>query len=260
MKYRHLLLPLVFILTVFSKSQGQLPSTGTNKGAYTAFRNAEKKFYKGNLASGERVFERSARRYQDNGNVDGFIAAKAMEATVLLNQDRPKDAFRAFKYAEELFDAQAQKNDATRAYLSLCLGKYHLYYGESDEATVFLDQANQILEEHPEYVSPIFEMELQQSMGKLYLQKGEGKDAIGFFEKLIDAANKADAVESDFYLSDAASNTIDNIYDQMAEPDEAVTYYKKRLQKGGAKMNARQRSKLDRIPSNLQIMSLLTII
>lgn len=236
-------IPFLFILSICQYPlYAQLPSTGGNKGAYNAFRNAEKKFYKGNLSSGERVFERSARRYEDNGNVDGYIAAKAMEATVLLNQDRPKEAFRAFKYAEELFDAQGKKNDATKAYLSLCLGKYHLYYGESEEATVFLEQANEILERNPEYVSPIFEMELQQSMGELYIQKGQGKDAVGFFEKLIEAANKADAVEADFYLSDAASNTIDDIYEKMAEPDEAATYYKKRLSDKRV-MSDRQRSK-----------------
>ncbi len=221
----------------------QLPETGGNKAAYTAFRAAEKKFYKGNLLSGERTFERSANRYESNGNVDGYIAAKAMEAIVLLNQDRPKEAFKAFRYAEELFDAQEQQNEVTKAYLSLCLGKYHLYYKETEEANVFLSQADAILKNNPDYVSAIFEVELQQSMGKLYMQKGQNQEALGFYDKLIEASNRADAVGADFYLSDAASDVMDNIYDDMAAPDEAVTYYRKRLSTKGSAMNSRERSK-----------------
>ena len=72
---------IVFLVVFLSNDLfAQLASTGKNKSAYTTFKNAEKKFYKGNLKGGEATFERSAIRYEDNGDVDGYIAAKAMEA------------------------------------------------------------------------------------------------------------------------------------------------------------------------------------
>ena len=101
--------------------QAQLSSNGKNKSAYNAFRAAEKKFYQGNFKGGESAFGRAAKRYENNEEPDGYIAAKAMEALILLNKDRPKDAFKAFRRAEELYDAQGRHNQATRAYLRLTI-------------------------------------------------------------------------------------------------------------------------------------------
>lgn len=216
---------LLFLLCA-SNLYAQLSSTGKNKGAYNAFKNAEKKFYKGNLQGGEATFERSANRYENNGDIDGYIAAKAMEAIVLLNKDKPKDAFRAFRRAEELYEEQSEHNEATRAYLRLCLGKYHLYYNEQKEATSFLREAEAVAAKNPEYVSPIFNIELQQTMGELYLKKGDKQTALGFFEELIDATNQLPTEEQNKVLLDKYRNQAGELYDAVLSPSDAANRYR----------------------------------
>ncbi len=240
----------LFLLFVYNHNlTAQIPSVGANKSAYVVFKKAEKKFYNGNLMAGERMFEKSANYYKKNSNVDGFVIAKAMEAIVLLNQGKPKKAFKVFKYAEELFDAQSPRNKAAQAYLSLCIGKYHLEYEESKEADVFLQEANRILGENPEYVSPIFEVELQQSMGKFYLQKGEQQGALQFFQKMLAAVEKVEneTGNSGFAnakMLDRVSGLVEGVYDKMAAPDKAVEYYQNMLDTKGDKMDAAQKSKI----------------
>jgi len=225
----------------------QLPSSGSNKRAYNTFRNGEKKFFKGNLERGERTFSRAARKYESSGNVDGFIASKAMEAIVLLNQDNPKAAWEAFRYAEELFNEQPNPNDATRAYLRLCLGKYHLHYDEYEEADGFLKEANEILEAHPEYVSPIFEVELQQSLGTLYQKKGEKQDALTFYEEIVESIEKMDATERNEELVDKVNDMISQMHVDLATPDAAADYFIDKLKKGknNGTMNKRQETKMN---------------
>lgn len=205
--------------------EAQLPSKGKGKGPYTTFKNAEKKFYKGNLKGGEATFERAAKRYENNGYVDGYIAAKAMEAIVLLNKDKPKDAFQAFKRAEELYESQPEHNEATRAYLRLCLGKYHLYYNEQKEATSFLKEAEGVAKKNPDYVSPIFNIELQQTMGELYLKKGEKETALQFFEDMIEAASNMDPDEQNKELLRKHRAMAGDLYDDVLSPDEAANRY-----------------------------------
>lgn len=203
----------------------QLPSTGKSKGAYTIFRNGEKKFYKGNLKGGEATFERSANRYENNGDINGYIAAKAMEAIVLLNKKQPKKAFLAFKRAEELYNAQTKHNEATRAYLRLCLGKYHLYYDEQKEATVFLEEAGAVALKNPEYVSPIFNIELQQTLGDLYLRRGDKEAALNVFEELLKNANKLPAEDQNQDLLNKYQIEAGRLYDDILPPADAATRY-----------------------------------
>lgn len=203
----------------------QLPSSGKQKVAYTTFRNAEKKFYKGNLKAGESSFERAAKRYENSGDWDGYIAAKAMEAIVLLNKKEPKAAFRAFKRAEELYNAQPRHNDATRAYLTLCLGKYHLYYNETKEATVFLKEANKVAKANPDYVSPIFEVELQQSMGDLALQLGDEATALSMFEGSLESASKLSDEDQNPDLLAQQRQKMSKLYDRALSPNEAANRY-----------------------------------
>jgi CHAT domain-containing protein len=205
----------------------QLPSSGKSKGAYNVFRNAENKFYKGNLKAGEATFERSAKRYESNGEINGYIAAKAMEAIVLLNKKKPKDAFRAFKRAEEYYNEQPRHNEATRAYLSLCLGKYHLYYDEQKEANTFLKAAEAIAKKNPEYVSPIFNIELQQSLGALYLKQGNKQGALNAYEDLIEASGKLDDSNED--LTNEYKKKASNLYNQVLSPKDAAEKYREML-------------------------------
>lgn len=221
-------LSLTAVLCLFQVNAllAQLPSSGKSKGAYTIFRNAEKKFYKGNLKGGEATFERSAKRYENNGDVDGYIAAKAMEAIVLLNKDQPKEAFRAFRRAEELFEEQQQHNRATQAYLRLCLGKYHLYYKEDKEAIPFLKEARDITHENPEYVSPIFNIELEQTMGELYLRMGDKQKALDLFESAIEQTNKLPKEEQNQTLLAAYQDRAGQLYDQILKPSDAAIRYR----------------------------------
>jgi len=216
---------LSLLLLQSSNLFAQLPSKGKNKGAYSAFKNAERKFYKGNLKGGEATFERAASRYENNGDPDGYIAAKAMEAIVLLNKDRPKEAFRAFRHAEELYDEQGKHNEATRAYLRLCLGKYHLYYNEQKEATAFLEEAEKVADKNPEYVSPIFNIELQQTLGELYLKKGDKQTALGFYESLIEAANNLPPEDQNQDFLNQLKGQAGDLVDDVLGPGEAAGRY-----------------------------------
>lgn len=231
----------VILICFFSSTTiiAQLPSTGKSKGAYNVFRNAETKFYKGNLKAGEATFERSAKRYENNGEVNGYIAAKAMEAIVLLNKDKPKDAFRAFRRAEELYNEQPRHNEATRAYLRLCLGKYHLYYNEQKEATAFLKEAEAVAKKNPDYVSPIFNIELQQSLGALYLKKGDEQGALAAYENLIDASRKLE--EPNDALTDQYKQKAGNLYNEVLSPREAAEKYRGMLNNA----DSSQRGELD---------------
>lgn len=219
----------IVLFFVFSTSilKAQLPSDGKSKAAYNAFRNAENKFYKGNLKAGEATFERAAIRYENNGEVDGYVAAKAMEAIVLLNKEKPKDAFRAFRRAEELYNQQAKHNEATRAYLRLCLGKYHLYYDEQKEANTFLKEAEAIAKKNPEYVSPIFNIELQQSLGALYLKQGNQQGALTAYEDLIEASKNLEDSNND--LTNAYKKKASNLYNKVLSPREAAEKYRSLL-------------------------------
>lgn len=207
----------------------QLPSDGKSKGAYTAFKNAEKKFYNGNLEGGEMSFERAAKRYEDNGDVDGYIASKAMEGILLLNKNKPKDAFRAFRYAEELYDAQPTHNEATKAYLRLCLGKYHLYYDEQKEAAVYLAEAESVAKKNPEYVSQVFNIELEQTKGKLQLKQGDKKGALNSFENAADMANNLPPEDRNQDYINQQFALADDLYEDVLEPDEAADRYAKML-------------------------------
>ena len=218
---------VLFFCFCTSTVHAQLPSNGKSKGAYNVFRNAENKFYKGNLKTGEATFERSAKRYESNGEVNGYIAAKAMEAIVLLNKDKPKDAFRAFKRAEELYNEQPRHNEATRAYLRLCLGKYHLYYNEQKEANTFLKEAEAVAKKYPKYVSPIFNIELQKSLGALYLKQGNEQGALNAYENLIEASEKLEDSNSD--LNNQYKKQIGNLYNKVLSPKEAAKKYRMML-------------------------------
>lgn len=215
----------LLLLTTTSPLQAQLSSDGKNKGAYNAFRAAERKFYKGNFKGGESSFERAAKRYENNGEVDGFIAAKAMEALILLNKKRPKDAFKAFRKAEELYDAQGRHNQATRAYLRLCLGKYHLYYKENKEAANFLKEANIIAERNPEYFSPIFDIQLKQTLGELYLQKGDKQTALEYFDALLESTKKIPKEEQNATLLKEQRTLTAELYEEVLDPKEAANRY-----------------------------------
>lgn len=205
--------------------QAQLSAEGSNKAAYSAFRAAEKKFYRGNFKAGESAFERAAKRYEGNGELDGYIAAKAMEALILLNKDQPKEAFRAFRRAEEMYDAQGQHNQATRAYLRLCLGKYHLYYDENKEAASFLNEANKIAKSNPEYFSPIFEIELQQTLGELYLKRGDKQTALEFFEQLLASTDKIPEEEQNKSLLRKQQQMTADLYEAVLPPNKAAERY-----------------------------------
>lgn len=218
---------VLFFLFCNSIIHAQLPSEGKSKGAYNVFRNAENKFYKGNLKAGEATFERSASRYENNGEVNGYIAAKAMEAIVLLNKNKPKDAFRAFKRAEELYNEQSRHNEATRAYLRLCLGKYHLYYDEQKEANIFLKEAEAVAKRNPEYVSPIFNIELQKSLGELYLKQGNKQGALTAYEDLIEASEKLEDSNED--LTKEYKKKAGNLYDAVLSPRESAEKYRAML-------------------------------
>lgn len=217
----------------------QLPSNGKSKGAYNVFRNAENKFYKGNLKAGEATFERSAKRYENNGEVNGYIAAKAMEAIVLLNKKKPKDAFRAFRRAEELYNEQPRHNEATRAYLRLCLGKYHLYYNEQKEANTFLKEAEAIVKKHPDYVSPIFNIELQQSLGELYLKQGNEQGALNAYENLIETSEKIEDFNED--LTNQYKRKAGSLYNEVLNPKDAAEKYREML----STTDSSQRGELD---------------
>lgn len=223
------ILPTIVLACLLSLSstilQAQLSSDGKNKGAYNAFRAAEKKFYKGNFKGGEASFERAARRYENNGESNGYIAAKAMEALILLNKDRPKDAFQAFKKAEELYNAQGQHNQATRAYLRLCLGKYHLYYNENKEASTFLKEAYTVSNKNPEYFSPIFEMQLQQTLGELYLREGDEKTALEFFDELLQTSKKIPEEEQNKELLRKQREKAADLSEKVLNPKEAAERY-----------------------------------
>ncbi len=218
---------LLFFCFCTPSVMAQLPSTGKSKGAYNVFRNAENKFYKGNLKAGEATFERSANRYESNGEVNGYIAAKAMEAIVLLNKNKPKDAFKAFRRAEELYNEQPRHNEATRAYLRLCLGKYHLYYNEQKEANTFLKEAEVIAKKNPEYVSPIFNIELQKSLGELYLKQGNEQGALAAYEDLIEASEKMEDSNND--LTNQYKKKAGNLYTDVLSPKEAAEKYREML-------------------------------
>lgn len=230
---------VLFFYFFLSTVNAQLPSDGKSKGAYNVFRNAENKFYKGNLKAGEATFERSAKRYENNGEVDGYIAAKAMEAIVLLNKNKPKDAFRAFRRAEELYNEQPRHNEATRAYLRLCLGKYHLYYDEQKEANTFLKEAEAVAKKNPEYVSPIFNIELQQSLGSLYLKQGNEQGALAAYEDLIEASEQLEDPNED--LTNQYKRKAGNLYDDVLSPRDAAARYRGMLNNA----DSSQRGELD---------------
>ncbi|CAA6799915.1 MAG: Unknown protein [uncultured Aureispira sp.] len=217
----------------------QLPSNGKSKGAYNVFKSAESKFYKGNLKAGEATFERSAKRYESSGEINGYIAAKAMEAIVLLNKNQPKNAFKAFKRAEELYNEQPRHNEATRAYLRLCLGKYHLYYNEQSEANAFLKEAEAVVKKHPDYVSPIFNIELQKSLGALYLKQGNEQGALAAYEDLIDASQKLDDSNRD--LTNQYKKKAGNLYNNVLSPKDAAEKYREML----SQTDSSERGELD---------------
>ena len=217
------------LLLVHVGLRAQLASSGKNKVAFNTFKSAEKKFYKGNLRGGEATFERSAQKYEDNGDVNGYIAAKAMEAIVLLNKNKPKEAFRAFRKAEELYDEQPVHNEATRAYLRLCLGKYHLYYNEQKEATSFLKEAEKVSDNNPDLVSPIFNIELQQSMGELYLKKGDKQTALDFYDELIEASKNLPAEDQNDALLNDFEQMASSLLDEVLTPKESAKRYKEML-------------------------------
>jgi CHAT domain-containing protein len=218
---------VLFFCFCTSTANAQLPSNGKSKGAYNVFKSAENKFYKGNLKTGEATFERSAKRYESNGEINGYIAAKAMEAIVLLNKTKPKDAFQAFKRAEKLYNEQPRHNEATRAYLRLCLGKYHLYYNEQKEANIFLKEAEAVAKKHPEYVSAIFNIELQKSLGELYLKQGNEQGALKAYENLIEASETLEDSNDD--LTNKYKKEAGDLYDKVLSPKEAAQKYRDML-------------------------------
>lgn len=210
--------------------QAQLSSKGKNKSAYNAFRVAEKKFYRGNFKGGESAFERAAKRYEKNGETDGYVAAKAMEALILLNNNRPKDAFKTFKRAEELYNAQGRHNQATRAYLRLCLGKYHLYYNENKEAASFLKEANTIANRNPEYFSPIFDIQLKQTLGEFYLKQGDKQTALSFFDDLLELTEKIPKEEQNKALLTEQRHLVADLYENVLNPKQAAEHYERLLE------------------------------
>lgn len=215
----------LLLLTTISPLQAQLSSNGRNKSAYNAFRAAERKFYKGNFKGGESSFERAAKRYENNGEDDGYIAAKAMEALILINKKRPKEAFKAFRRAEELYDAQGRHNQATRAYLRLCLGKYHLYYKENKEAAAFLKEANKVAERHPEYFSPIFNIQLQQTLAELYLQQGDKETALEYLDEVLASTKEIPKEEQNADLLRKQRALTAELYEEVLDPKEAANRY-----------------------------------
>ena len=213
-------------------AQAQLPASGSNKSAHSAFLTAEKRFYKGNLKGGSTTFERAAKRYEAAGSTDGYIAAKAMEAIVWLENGEPKQAFRTFRRAEELYDAQAKKNPATKAYLRLCLGKYHLYYNENQEAKTFLREAAQVAKQYPQYFSAVFELELQENLGVLYERLGNHQSALEFYESLLKKAKSLPAEDQNPELLSYYQDQIDQLYEKTpnADPKAAADRYKNLLE------------------------------
>lgn len=214
-----------------SRAVGQLPSTDTYKSAHTAFLNAEKRFHKGNLKGSTATFERAARRYEGAGSTDGYIAAKAMEAIAWLENGEPKQAFRTFRHAEELYDEQERKNPATKAYLKLCLGKYHLYYKENKEAKAFLKEAAQTAERYSGYFSPVFDVELKKNLGTLYERLGDNQTALEFYESLLNSAKKIPQEDQNTDLLQAYENQISVLYEKVpnVNPQLLAERYKDQL-------------------------------
>lgn len=211
----------------------QLPTSGAYRSAHTAFLNAEKRFYKGNLKGGTATFERAAKRYEEAGSTDGYIAAKAMEAIAWLENGEPKQAFRTFRRAEELYDEQTRKNPATKAYLRLCLGKYHLYYKENKEAKAFLSEAAKTAKRHPDYFSNVFEVELNKNLGTLYERLGDKQTALEFYESLLESAKKMPQEDQNPNLLQAYEDQISALYEYETvpnmDPEAQAARYKDQL-------------------------------
>lgn len=235
---------VIFLLFCYGFSDAQLPSSGANKGAYTTFSNGEKKLLKGNLSSGERTFDRAAKRYEENGNIDGYIASKAMEAISLLHQNKPKEAFYAFKRAEDLYDQQDTPNKATEAYLKLCIGKYHLYYNENEEADQYLRQANTVFKENPNSVSPVFEIELQENLGILSEKQGEKEKALAYYKEILAIADQFSDDEVSATWEDEVEDKVDLLHDDLAMPDESMNFYLTKLDEEGDGLDLSERTKL----------------
>lgn len=223
---------ILFCVSIMNTLYAQLPDGGTYKGPHNAFESAEKRFYKGNLKGGIAAFERAAKSYENKGSTDGYIAAKAMEAIAWLQRDEPKEAFRVFRRAEELYDAQARPNQATRAYLRLCLGKYHLYYNENKEAKAFLSEAMRVAKKHPDYFSPVFNLELEQNLAELYQRLGDDQTALEFYESLLETAKKLPVDDQNPSLMQEYENQISLLYDQNpnVDPQRAANRYKQLLE------------------------------
>lgn len=226
------LIMAIFTFALISENcHAQLSSEGRNKTAYATFKNGEKKFLNGNLNSGELTFSRSASKYEENGEVDGYIAAKAMEAIVLLSKDQPKEAFKAFIRAEELYEEQNKHNEATSAYLNLCIGKYHLYYDEQKEATKFLDVVEKVVENNPDIVSPVLNIELQHTLGELHLKKGDKKAAFEFFEEIIEAGKNLPPEDQQSPSIVNAVSRLSDLYEDVLEADQAADRFRQLLER-----------------------------
>lgn len=222
------LLGILFFLGT-KKSNAQLPSTAQFQTPFESFKNAERVFYATGMKGGEKEFNQAATEYKKQGSIEGYIAAKAMEGLVLVNTQELQESFAIFKEPEELYDKLRDPNKTTVAYLTMCIGKYHLYHSEYSHAMTFLEKSLETSDAYPEAVSPVFIIELKKTLGDLYLKKGETRKAIGLFEGVITATEQLPSNEIRYDSLGQKKIQVADLYYELREVETAIERYKEIL-------------------------------
>ncbi|MCP4439031.1 MAG: CHAT domain-containing protein [Aureispira sp.] len=207
----------------------QLPSTDQFETPYESFRNAERIFYAEGMKGGANEFRKAAEEYKRKGSTDGYIAAKAMEGLVLVNTNELQESFVIFKQPEEIFDELRNPNKSTVAYLTMCIGKYHLYHSEYSHAMTFLEKSLETSDTYPEAVSPVFIIELKKTLGELYLKKGEKRRAINLYESVIDATMQLPSDEIRYDSLGQQKILVADLYYELRDVEIAIERYKEIL-------------------------------
>lgn len=216
-----------------TKLNAQLPSTNKFQIPFESFKNAERVFYAEGMKGGEKEFNKAAIEYKKEGSLDGYIAAKAMEGLVLINTKELQESFAIFKEPEEMYDKLSNPNKTTVAYLTMCIGKYHLYHNEYSHAMTFLEKSLETTDAYPEAVSSVFIIELKKTLGDLYLQKGEKRKAINLFEKVIEATEQLPSNEIRYDSLGQKKIQVADLYYELRDIEIAIERYKEILAQRG---------------------------
>ncbi|MCH2043426.1 MAG: CHAT domain-containing protein [Saprospiraceae bacterium] len=207
---------------------GQQPSK--NK-ANKRFSDGEYAYVQGKFQKSKTAFERAMRLYKGNDD-DEFIIASSLCALALINKGKHKEAFYVFKDAEEIYEQKDRKvSMAAAATLKLCLGKYHLAFQEQDVAVPLVEEAVEIAEADPTEVLPYIQAETNETLGKVYYQKGEFTKAEKYYQKAVELGEKVTEEQGITYkpLGDTKLK-LGEIYNKTLNAEDASQQFKDLLE------------------------------